>query len=84
MLDYADMAKVDLMLNPYTYNVNGRSGVKAYLKAIYVTIRMDALEEKYASIPEVEFGSDMLAIEAGPQDDGIVDAEVIEDFEDFS
>jgi len=70
MLDYADMAKVDLIINPSFWSKNGRSGIKAYLHAIYVTVRMDALERKYAEVPEVEFGSgEMLQIEAGPEQD---------------
>lgn len=71
MLDFADMENVDLIVNPFQWGPNamGNTGVKAYLKSIYVTIRMDALEEKYAAIPEVEYGEEMLQIEAGPGDD---------------
>lgn len=39
---------------------------------------MDALEEKYASIPEVDLDGEMLAIEAGPGDD-IIDVEIVDD-----
>ena len=84
MLDYADMEKVDLILNPYAYNVNGRSGIKAYLRSIYITIRMDALEERYAAIPEVSFDGAPLAIADHAFDDGIIDAEVIEDTYEMS
>lgn len=80
MLDFADMANVDLIINPSMWGPNsrGETGVKAYLKSIYVTIRMDALEEKYASIPEVDLDGEMLAIEAGPGDD-IIDGEIVDD-----
>lgn len=47
-LDYADITNVDMIVNPSTYDVNGRSGVKAYLKSIYVTIEEDELEREYA------------------------------------
>ena len=53
MLDYIDIAKVDLIVNPSWYDFNGRQGYSAYLKSIYVTMLQDDLEKKYADIPEV-------------------------------
>lgn len=47
MLDYADILDVDIVINPYQWTVNGSSGIKAYCKAIYVTINTDAFESKY-------------------------------------
>lgn len=46
-LDFADIIQTDLIVNPYEWEVNDKSGIKAYLKSIYVTIREDALEAKY-------------------------------------
>jgi hypothetical protein len=58
ILDYAEIANVDLILNPYKWVIPARgkdeekSGVKAYLKAIYITLREDEFEKKYANVPE--------------------------------
>ena len=47
MLDWAEIAHVDAVVRPYNWSVNNSSGVKAYLKAIYVTIETDAFTAKY-------------------------------------
>ena len=48
ILDHAEIENVDLIVNPYNWSVNGKSGVKAYAKTMYVTIHEDALTRKYS------------------------------------
>lgn len=56
-LDWCQIENVDLMIRPYCYPPSKfmpEGGVAAYLKAIYVTVREDDLERKYADIPEID------------------------------
>lgn len=52
VLDTVDILNVDVLCNGYEWNVNGKSGIKAYLKTMFVTINEDALERKYAYLDE--------------------------------
>jgi hypothetical protein len=58
-LDWADIAvdpqtgahKCDLIVRPYPWtNAMGSSGIKAYLKSMFITIEEDELDKKYAEL----------------------------------
>jgi hypothetical protein len=54
VLDWADIKNIDLIVNPYPWSVGGRSGVKGYVKSMYITINEDYLALKYADVDDLD------------------------------
>lgn len=52
LLDLSIIEHADLIINPYQWEVNDKTGVTAYLKSLYVTIQEDELEQKYFDVPD--------------------------------
>ena len=46
-LDGADISTADIIISPYSWEMNGNSGVKAYLQTGYFTIAKDEFADKY-------------------------------------
>lgn len=73
ILDTAEFDNIDLIVTPSFWDVNGKTGYKAYLKALYATLHEDELELKYMDTPDyplpdsaigaIQMSSEIVAIE---------------------
>lgn len=77
MLDFVDIRNVDLIINPYEWAVNAKTGIKAYLHAIYIIIEEDELERKYSDVPELDASAGRAALTTGHEEE-IWEGEVVE------
>lgn len=51
-LDWTEIKNIDVTVSPSVWTMNGKSGVKAYVKDMYVTVVEDSLAMKYADFEE--------------------------------
>ena len=49
-LDVVDIVNCDISIRPYEWEINGRTGITAYVDSMYVTIRENKFAEKYADL----------------------------------
>ena len=49
-LDVVDIVNCDISIRPYEWEMNGRTGITAYVDSMYVTIRENKFAEKYSDL----------------------------------
>jgi hypothetical protein len=76
--DWVDIKSVDLTVRPYSWAVGSRTGVKAYLKTMYVVIKEDPLDAKYAHLNEAPM--DQKALPAGDEHE-VLEGEVLDEWD---
>jgi hypothetical protein len=79
MFDVLEFTKVDLSIIAYDWEVNGKTGRKAYLEAIFATLYESPLEREYADLTQLPAPGEMPAIEAGISTSYDFDGEVVPD-----
>lgn len=57
LLDMGYITNADVIINASAYDVNGKTGISAYLKKGYFEIEQDELDLKHADIPASNMGT---------------------------
>lgn len=78
ILDWVDIARVDVSFRPYDWEVNGNTGRTAYLVSIWVHIVEDELDLKYADVPLVSAQSIVLTPVDDDSDGDVVYGELVD------
>lgn len=47
VLDWSQIIHADLVVQGSVWDVQGKTGIKAYVKALYIKLEMDSFQEKY-------------------------------------
>jgi len=50
ILDWAEIQSCDVQLSPYSWEVDKKQGIKAYLRKMFVTLNEEDLESKYSDV----------------------------------
>ena len=51
-LDASYIEKIDLVISPYQWEFNGKSGVKAYVRSMAAVMEEDPIFSKYSDLPD--------------------------------
>lgn len=52
ILDYAEIKNIDMIVNPSSWEMNGKTGITAYLKTMYVTLAKEDFGGRYSDVPK--------------------------------
>lgn len=81
LLDKAEVERVDITIKPYAWSVNGNTGIKAYLKRLYMKIEENYLDLKYenwGSEGELEIASEAVEAVEIETPEGVIPGEIVE------
>lgn len=79
ILDWVDIKTADLIIRPNRWSVNGNTGIKAYLKSLFITIDESPLDLKYKDVPmaQLETGGTLELEGPRDQDPNVIEGEVV-------